>query len=132
MSTVVLRVRVAHAPARAGVSFGLQDKAGVLARGRSHRDGSMTCLGEVRAEQSGDGGKPNCLGNLTHGPRSRRHLYLSLRHSDDGGWVKRIKLPLDSITWDMIGAAQDGVLENGGRWSGGCDRPDRLASGEVV
>ena len=71
----------------------------------------MTFLGKVRAEQSGDGGKPNFLGNLTHGPRSRRHLYLSLRHSDDGGWVKRIKLPLDSITWDMIGAAQDGVLE---------------------
>ena len=46
--------------------------------------------------------------------------YLSHRARGGAGWIKRIKVPLSSITWPMIDAAQGGALETDvdGRVSG--------------
>lgn len=58
-----------------------------------------------------DGGSLNFLGPLTHGPRGNRHLYLSHGRSGDEGWIKRIKLPLATITPEMVAAASGRPIE---------------------
>ena len=74
----------------------------------------------MKASDGGDGSDPNFLGPFTHGPPTARFLYISHRRDGAAGWIKRIKVPLSSITWSMIEAARDGALETevDGRSSG--------------
>ena len=74
----------------------------------------------MRASDAGGGSDPNFLGPFTHGPKTARFLYISHRRDGAAGWIKRIKVPLSSITWSMIEAAADGALETevDGRSSG--------------
>ncbi len=66
---------------------------------------------EVRVAPQPGTGDPNFLGPFTHGGPTNRHLYLSQAMSGEDGWIKRIKLPLSSISWELIDAARDGALE---------------------
>ncbi len=66
---------------------------------------------DVKASDRGDGSEPNFLGAYTHGPPTARFLYLSHGSRSGTGWIKRIKIPLTSITWSMIEAARDGAIE---------------------
>jgi hypothetical protein len=52
-------------------------------------------------------GPPNFSGALTHGTPADRFLYLSQRSPDgpEAAWIKRIKVPLKSITWEQVAAA---------------------------
>ena len=108
---VVLRVTVEHAPAGPGVVFGLQDKSGEVADGVSGPQGRIRFEARVRVAPSTGAGNLNFLGPYTHGPPAKRHLYLSHGRTGGGGWVKRIKLPLASITAEMIAAASDRAIE---------------------
>lgn len=108
---VVLRVTVEHAPAGPGVLFGLQDKSGQVAEGVPGPQGRITMEARVRVAPSPGAGDLNFLGPFTHGPPANRHLYLSHGKTEGGGWVKRIKLPLASITAEMIAAAGDRAIE---------------------
>jgi hypothetical protein len=88
-------------------TFGLQDKAQTLQPGDPQADGSLifNCAVAVRPRQ-GDA-PPDFSGPHVHGPKGDRFLYLSLR-GDDGNWVRRIKIPLNLITWPQIGQVQGG------------------------
>lgn len=108
-STVLFRVAVEDAPAGPGVSFGLQDKTGQLAGGIPGPKGRITFEAHVRAAT--DGGRVTFLGPFTHGPPTNRHLYLSHGRTGAEGWVKRIKLPLTSITREMVVAASGRAIE---------------------
>jgi len=92
--------------------FGLQEKSGAVVEGRGGPDGSRVFECEVRAVPSAGTAQPNFLGPFTHGTPKSRHLYLSHGTRESGtAWVKRIKVPLASITWAMIDQAHDGALE---------------------
>lgn len=65
----------------------------------------------VRVAPQPGTGDPNFLGPFTHGSVTKRHLYLSQAMNSEDGWIKRIKLPLASITWEMIEAAKERGLE---------------------
>ena len=108
-TTVVLRVGVDHAPAGPGVSFGLQRKGGQLADGVPGPQGRITFEAHVRVADGGGG--LNFLGPFTHGPPANRHLYLSQSRTGVEGWIKRIKLPLASITAEMIASANRRAIE---------------------
>jgi hypothetical protein len=53
------------------------------------------------------GGPPNFSGVFTHGSPQERFLYLSLRSAEgpEDAWIRRIKVPLKSITWEQVEAA---------------------------
>lgn len=108
-TTILLRVVVDHAPAGTGTFFGLQDKAGQVAEGVAGPGDRRTYQTRVRVTMIGS--LLNFLGPFTHGPKANRHLYLSHGRSGGEGWIKRIKLPLASITKEMVAAASDGPIE---------------------
>jgi hypothetical protein len=107
--TILLRVAVDHAPAGPRVAFGLQDKSGHVTDGVPGPGGRMTFEAHVRVATGG--GALNFLGPFTHGAPASRHLYLSQGTTGVEGWVKRIKLPLASITSEMIAAAGGHPIE---------------------
>jgi hypothetical protein len=84
--------------------FGLQDKDNILSEGVARDDGALTfsCTLQVKPAEP-----PNFLGPFAHGTPTARFLYLSLR-PDSGAsteWIKRIKVPLNSVTWAQVEAA---------------------------
>jgi hypothetical protein len=108
-SEVVLRVAVERAPAGPGVVFGLQDKAGQVVDGVPGPGARL--MFETRVRVTTDGSLLNFLGPFTHGPKANRHLYLSHGRTGAEGWIKRIKLPLTSITKQMVATASDRAIE---------------------
>ena len=115
-----LRIVVSNPPTGAGTSFGVQDKTGALHVGVPGSTNTLAFECEVNASDGGDGSGPNFLGPFTHGPPTGRFLYISQRTPGGDGWIKRIKVPLSTITWSMIRTARDGALETevDGRSSG--------------
>jgi hypothetical protein len=121
MTTVVrLRIVVTNPPPGTGTSFGVQDKSGALHSEASKSKHAVAFECEVKAADSRDGSGPNFLGPFTHGPPTARFLYISHRRDGAAGWIKRIKVPLSSITWSMIEKAGDRAIETevDGRRSG--------------
>ena len=115
-----LRIVVTNPPTGTVTSFGVQDKSGAIHTGASKSKHAAAFECEVNASDGGGGSEPNFLGPFTHGPPRARFLYISHGRPGGDGWIKRIKVPLSSITWSMIEAAADGALETevDGRSSG--------------
>ncbi len=84
------------------IEFGLQDKNLQLQVGDA-QDNTLIFDFELTVVQEADG-KPNFSGIFAHGTKQDRFLYLALRRLHAGGWqnIKRIKIPLKSITWQQI------------------------------
>jgi hypothetical protein len=85
--------------------FGLQDKNVKLVEGEASDDGSLRFTCQLTVKQTAEG-KPNFLGEYTHGTVQERFLYLTLQALHGGEWqiVKRIKIHLKSITWEQVQA----------------------------
>ena len=117
---VRLRIAVTNPPMDPSSSFGLQDKSGALRPGSLTSIHSVVFECDVKASDRGDGSEPNFLGAYAHGTPTARFLYISHGARGGAGWIKRIKVPLSSITWSMIEAARGGALETDvdGRSSG--------------
>ena len=107
---VLLRIVVARPPDLPGTRFGVQDKSGRVRPPAGRHADSAAFEIEVRVSDRGPGSAPNFLGPYAHGTPRLRFLYLSLGAGDGSGWIKRIKVPLSSITWAMIEGAQSGAL----------------------
>lgn len=94
--------------------FGLQDRDGELAPGKRTRDGSIRYECEATA-RSGGQGSVRFSGSYVHGPTGDQFLYISFRPPDGASsaapWVRRLKIPLVAVDWDLVGAAENGVLE---------------------
>lgn len=103
---VTLEITCLHPPMRQG-AFGLQDKNQRLHPPAQAAGGSAVFRCQVRAKPAAAGGPPNFSGAFTHGTPHDRFLYLSLRPVDGPQevWIKRIKVPLKSITWEQVEAA---------------------------
>ena len=96
-----------------GVDFGIQEGKGndykTIAVQRS-KAGNLTleCVINVKGNRSD--GPPNFIGPISQGPPSGRFIYIDIGKSAgqfDSCWQRRIKIPLETITWEMI----DSVLE---------------------
>jgi hypothetical protein len=124
---VALRIVVAHPPVAPGTRFGVQDKLGALHDAASTSADSATFEIEVTAAPGGAG--PNLLGPFAHGAPKARFLYLSHGGDSRSPWIKRIKVPLSSITWSLIDSAAGAALETGvdGRRAGSVTAVWRVA-----
>ncbi|MCS6940678.1 MAG: DUF5990 family protein [Roseiflexus sp.] len=90
------------------IEFGLQDRNGNLMPGVALLDGALLFSFEMQAEVRPDG-SVNLSERFVHGPSQGRFLYLGLR-PPGGAWIRRIKVPLASITADLVNSAGDGAL----------------------
>ncbi len=96
-----------------GVDFGIQEGKGndykTISVQRSKPCNLMLeCTIKVKGSRTD--GPPNFAGPISQGPPGGRFIYIDIGKSAgqvDSCWQRRIKLPLDGITWDMI----DSVLE---------------------
>jgi hypothetical protein len=90
--------------------FGLQNKEGELDSGTARDDGAR--IYECEAQVKLDANPPNFLGKYTHGTPTERFMYLSWGFGQ-GTWVRRIKIPLKSITREQIeqAAKENRVLQ---------------------
>lgn len=85
--------------------FGLQDKNRELLERDPTSRGDLVYDFELDVKQHTDN-TPNFTGTYAHGNRAERFLYLTLITLRDGSWniVKRIKIPLKTITWEQVNA----------------------------
>lgn len=101
--TVTLQVTCQHPPHERG-DFGLQDKDKRLHPPTSANVDAWEFECVVRVKKNEKTVMPNFLGEFTHGTADERFLYLSLRSNDCAAdaWIKRIKVPLKTITWEQV------------------------------
>jgi hypothetical protein len=89
--------------------FGVQDKQQLLQPGIVQPDGALVFSCEVNVKPHASSGAPDFGGPFVHGPAGTRFLYLGWRPVG-GAWIKRFKIPLASINWEQLAAAQAGTL----------------------
>lgn len=103
-----VRLRIVLIAPPAGVDFGIQDGKGhdykTIHTQRS-KDTDLTFEFRVTVKDNRDDGLPNFLGPLAQGPATNRFIYIDIGKSAGqigSCWERRIKVPLEGITWDMI------------------------------
>lgn len=98
-----LRITVLRPPA--GVAFLLQSgKADLLSPTHVSED-RLSFDFTVRVIGDRNGGPPVFRGPLTQGPPAARFIYVNsgtLAGQADSCWTRRAKVPLTSISWDLI------------------------------
>lgn len=82
--------------------FGLQDARAVLHPGDVQPDGAVRFELEAAVKPHRDSGAPNFSGPFVHGPALGRFLYLGWRRIGDVAWIRRYKIPLAGITWELL------------------------------
>ena len=105
-SEVPIRLILVDPPA--GVDFGVQRGRGrefetlfVQQRGRGDISFDFTLpVSDTRKD-----GQPNYLGDFAQGPPAGRFIYIDVgtyAGQQDTPWSRRMKVPLQGITWDLI------------------------------
>jgi len=103
---VVLRVVLIAPPP--GVDFGVQQGKGAdytTVQTQRSKGGDLRFEFTVTVKNNREDGLPNFLGPLTHGPTTGRFLYINIGQSagqSNTVWSRRMKIPLEGITWDLI------------------------------
>jgi hypothetical protein len=105
---VELRFRIILESPPIGVDFGLQQGKGndyrTVQKQRSKGE-DLAFEGTVTVKNDQSEGPPNFLGPLSQGPKGGRFLFIGvgkLAGQEDSEWVRRIKVPLTGISWDLI------------------------------
>jgi len=102
---ITLRIVVERPPS--GVYFGLQKGSGSnyeTVQTVESRFADLKFEFNVRVRQGKDG-RPNFLGPFVQGPPHERFVYLDIgtcAGQTNTPWSRRLKIPLRSITWDLI------------------------------
>jgi hypothetical protein len=104
-----LRIVVVAPPPR--VWFSLQPDPGVFEQTRLSGDGDLAFELELRVGErlSAPGAAPRLLGAHAKGPPDRRFVYIGVgKHAGDTSFCRdrRIKVPLDGITHELVGAVR--------------------------
>jgi len=103
---VALRVVLLAPPP--GVDFGVQQGKGTdytTIQTQRSKTGDLSFEFTVTVKDNREDGLPNFLGPLTHGPTTGRFLYINIGQSagqSNTAWDRRLKIPLEGITWDLI------------------------------
>ena len=97
-----------------GIDFGLQKGKGssyvILQTQRSRTGSDLTFEFNVRVGEP-ERKEPNFLGPYAQGPTGGRFVYINIgtyAGQEDTPWSRRLKVPLQGITWKMVDA---GILE---------------------
>ena len=106
---IKLRIVLENPPA--GIDFGLQKGGGndyetIQTQRSSTGDLSFEFLVRVR---EGKEGQPNFLGPFVQGPPQERFVYIDIgtyAGQQNTHWSRRLKVPLRSITWELIKEAK--------------------------
>ena len=110
-SLVTLRIVLVDPPT--GVDFGIQEGKGneykTIAIQRS-KVGNLQfdCAITVKGDRAD--GPPNFVGPVAQGPPTGRFIYIDIGKSAgqiDSCWQRRIKIPLQGITWEMLDVLVD-------------------------
>jgi len=91
-----------------GVDFGIQEGKGndyktIQIQRSKASDLQFECSVGVKGNR--DDGPPNFVGSIVQGPPTERFIYIDIGKSAgqiDSCWQRRIKIPLQEITWEMI------------------------------
>lgn len=114
-SELPLRITVVRPPS--GVTFCLQRGKGELAPPTQASEEQISFDFTVRIGGNRPDGMPNLLGAFAQGPPASRFVYVNsgtLAGQADSCWTRRAKVPLTSISWELIEQAlstPDAVLE---------------------
>ncbi len=110
---IVLPLRIVLVDPPQGVDFGIQEGKGndykTIAVQQSKK-GNLILECSINVKGNPTDGPPNFAGPISQGPPSGRFIYIDIGKSAgqfDSCWQRRIKIPLETIAWDMI----DSVLE---------------------
>lgn len=111
-SDVTLRIVLERPPA--GVDFGLQKGRGkdyeTMQTQRSKgKDLNFEC--SVRVNSADRSAAPNFLGPFAQGPTGGRFIYIDIgtyAGQTETCWSRRLKIPLQGITWTMIDEVSHG------------------------
>ncbi|MFN7115846.1 MAG: DUF5990 family protein [Saprospiraceae bacterium] len=103
----VLKLRIVLEKPPVGVAFGLQKGSGnqyevLQTQSSRSEDLQFECTVQVKAEQAE---APNLLGPFVQGPKNGRFIYLdigTLAGQPGSVWSRRLKIPLQGITWAMV------------------------------
>ena len=98
----------------AGVDFGIQEGKGndyktILVQRSKASDLSFEC--RITVKNNRTDGPPNLAGTVVQGPPTGRFIYIDIGKSAgqyDSCWQRRIKIPLQEISWEKI----DSVAES--------------------
>jgi hypothetical protein len=108
-TAVTLRIRLERPTA--GVDFGLQKGHGsdceVVAKQRS-KGGDLEFEFTVTAKPAKDH-LPNFTGPFVQGPTGERFVYINIgtfAGQTNTPWSRRLKIPLNGITWDLLHAGK--------------------------
>lgn len=111
---IVVPLRIVLVDPPPGVDFGIQEGKGndykTIAVQRS-KTGKLTLECNITVKGNRADGSPNFSGSIAQGPPTGRFIYIDIGKSAgqfDSCWQRRIKIPLEGITWEMI----DSALEN--------------------
>ena len=108
---VPIRITLVDPPL--GVDFGIQEGKGNVYKTvgiQRSKAGNLQLESTIMAKDYKADGLPNFVGPIIQGPPKGRFIYINVGKSAgqfDSCWRRRIKIPLDGITWEMI----DLVLE---------------------
>ena len=109
--SISLRIVLVAPPA--GVDFGIQEGKGndykTIAVQRS-KAGNLTLECTINVKGNRSDGPPNFGGPISQGPPTGRFIYIDIGKSAgqfDSCWQRRIKIPLETITWEMIDKTVD-------------------------
>ncbi len=113
---IICRTHPSGQHAESDTEFGLQDRQQHLVPGERHADGSLRYEVAVQIREGTAGTSPRFLGPYVHGTAAAPFLYLGWRESGAGQslWIRRLKIPLVSLSWAQIRAhldARDSRLE---------------------
>ena len=117
-SEIAVPLRIVLVAPPPGVDFGIQEGKGndykTIAVQRS-KVGNLSLECTIQVKGNRNDGPPNFGGPISQGPPTGRFIYVDigkLAGQIDSGWERRIKIPLQGITWEMI----DSVLDKPKRW----------------
>ncbi len=112
-SEIAVPLRIVLVDPPPGVDFGIQEGKGndykAIAVQRS-KTGKLSLECRITVKGKRADGSPNFSGSIAQGPPTGRFLYVDIGKSAgqfDSCWQRRIKIPLEGISWGMI----DSVLE---------------------
>ena len=107
-SEIVLPLRIVLVDPPPGVDFGVQEGKGneyktiAIQRSKTAKL-QLDCSIDVKGNRAD--GPPNFVGPISQGPPAGRFVYVDIGKSAgqiDSCWQRRIKIPLEGITWEMI------------------------------
>ncbi len=109
-----MRLRIVLVDPPSGVDFGIQQGRGrdykTIAVQRS-QSGSLQLDCSIEVKGTRVDGPPNFVGPIAQGSPAERFVYVDIGKAagqTDCVWDRRIKIPLEEITWQLI----DSVLES--------------------